>query len=86
MEYRSSTWLQKRLQGHSSYATHFFIEVYRQNLTGGVWILSDVFIFDSIPGFSPIFDGSIVVKPRRFSSETEFEERKKAFIAGLWKK
>jgi len=63
---------------HGSYATHFFTEVYRQNMTGRVWLLSDVFISDSIPGFSSIFDGSIVVKPHRFSAETEFEERKKA--------
>ena len=62
---------------HGSYAKDFFTEVYRQNLTARVWILSDVFI-DSIPGFSSIFDGSIVVKPHRFSGETEFEERKKA--------
>jgi len=61
---------------HGSYATHFFTEVYRQNLTGRVWILSDVFISDSIPGFSSILDGSIVVKPRRFSADKEFEERK----------
>ena len=45
---------------------------------GKSWILSDVFISDSIPGFSSTFDGSIVFKPRRFSAETEFEERKKA--------
>jgi len=63
---------------HGTYAKDFFTEVYRQNLTGRVWILSDVFISDSIPGFSSIFDGSIVVKPHRFSAETEFEERKKA--------
>ena len=61
---------------HGSYATHFFTEVHRQNLTGRVWILSDVFISDSIPGFSSIFDGSIVVKPHRFSAETGFEELK----------
>ena len=61
---------------HGIYAAHFFTEVSRQNLTGRVWILSDVFISDSIPGFSSIFDGSIVVKPHRFSADTEFEERK----------
>ena len=61
-----------------SYATHFFTEVSRQNLTGRVWILSDVFISDSVPAFYSISDGSIVVKPHRFSAETEFEERKEA--------
>ena len=64
---------------HGSHATHFFTEVSRQNLTGRVWILSDVFVSDSIPGFSSILDGSIVVKPHRFSADTEFEERKKHF-------
>ena len=59
---------------HGSYATHFFSEVYRQNLTARVWILSDVFISDSIPGFSSILYGSIVVKPHSFSNDTEFEE------------
>ena len=63
---------------HGSYAAQFFTEVYRQNVTGRVWILSDVFISDSIPGFSSILDGSIVVKPHRFSADTEFEERKEA--------
>ena len=63
---------------HGSYATQFFTEVYRQNVTGRVWILSDVFMSDSIPGFSSILDGSIVVKPHRFSADTEFEERKEA--------
>jgi len=63
---------------HGSYASHFFTEVYRQNVTGRVWILSDVFISDSIPGFSSIFHGSIVVKPHRFSADTEFEKRKEA--------
>ena len=63
---------------HGSYATHFFSEVYRQNLTARVWILSDVFISDSIPGFSSILYGSIVVKPHSFSTDTEFEEHKKA--------
>ena len=62
---------------HGTYARDFFTEVYRQNLTARVWILSDVFI-DSIPGFSSIFDGSLVVKPHRFSAETEFEDRKNA--------
>jgi len=61
---------------HGTYAWHFFTEVYRQNLTGRVWILSDVFISDSIPGFPFILYGSIVVEPR-FSAVTEFEERKK---------
>ena len=63
---------------HGSHATHFFAEVSRQNLTARVWILSDVFISDSIPGFSSILYGSIVVKPRSFSTDTEFEEHKKA--------
>ena len=63
---------------HGNYAAQFFTEVYRQNLTGRVWILSDVFISDSIPGFSSILDGSIVVKPRRFTADTEFEESKEA--------
>ena len=61
---------------HGTYATNFFTEVYRQNLTGRVWILSDVFISDSIPGFSSIFDGALVVRPRYFSAETEFDQRK----------
>ena len=61
---------------HGTYASHFFTEVYKQNLTGRVWILSDVFISDSIPGFPSILYGSIVVEPR-FSADTEFEERKK---------
>ena len=63
---------------HGSTAAQFFTEVYTQNVTGRVWILSDVFISDSIPGFSSILDGSIVVKPHRFSADTEFEERKEA--------
>ena len=63
---------------HGSYATQFFTEVYRQNITGRVWILSDVFISDSIPGLSSILDGSIVVKPHGFSADTEFEGRKDA--------
>ena len=63
---------------HGNYAAQFFTEVYRQNLTGRVWILSDVFISASIPGFSSILDGSIVVKPRRFKADTEFKESKEA--------
>ena len=63
---------------HGSYASQFFTEVYRQNLTGRVWILSDVFISESIPGFFSILDGSIVVKPHRFSADTEFQQRKEA--------
>ena len=62
---------------HGSYATHFFDEVYRQNLTGRLWILSDVLSSDSNPGFSSILDGSIVVKPHSFSGNTEFEEHKR---------
>ena len=61
---------------YGSFAKHFFDEVYRQNLTGRVWILSDVLVFDSILGFSSILDGSIVVKPQSFSADTEFEEHK----------
>ena len=61
---------------YGSYAKHFFDEVYRQNLTGRVWILSDVLVSDSIPGFSSVLDGSIVVKPQSFSADTEFEEHK----------
>ena len=61
---------------YGSYAKHFFDEVYRQNLTGRVWILSDVLISDSIPGFSSILDGSIVVKPHTSSADTKFEEHK----------
>ena len=63
---------------HGNYAAQFFTEVYRQNLTGRVWILSDYFISASIPGFSSILDGSIVVKPRRFKADTEFKESKEA--------
>ena len=61
---------------YGSYAKHFFDEVYRQNLTGRVWILSDVLISDSIPGFSSVLDGSIVVNPHTSSADTEFEEYK----------
>ena len=61
---------------YGSYAKHFFDEVYRQNLTGRVWILSDVLVLHSIPGFSSILDGSIVVKPQSFSADAEFEEHK----------
>ena len=62
---------------YGSYATHFFDEAYRQNLTGRLWILSDVLSSDSNPGFSSILDGSIVVKPHSFSGNTEFEEHKR---------
>ena len=62
---------------YGGYAKHFFDEVYRQNVTGRVWILSDVLISDSIPGFSSILDGSIVVKPHTSSADIKFEEHKK---------
>ena len=63
---------------YGSFAKQFFDEVYQQNLTGRVWILSDVLVSDSISDFSSILDGSIVVKPHSFSADTEFEKHKKA--------
>ncbi|XP_078380190.1 extracellular calcium-sensing receptor-like [Oculina patagonica] len=60
---------------YGSYLNDFFREVNRQNLTGRVWVLSDITTFLLTKAFSTL-DGPIVIVPHKFLNPG-FEEHKK---------